>query len=322
MLAMQVHSLPLHLGVIADRRLFLVFSFFPIFYFLSQSQDSALRIFRFCVIVSVLGALLGLYLHAQGSSGGLELKSRGLREERVGVASSFIALSILITACDSLFQKKPLLFPRYVNICLLCILSYALVAVVQTRQLIIGVFLTLAVFVLAEWRSRIRWYHIFQIAVLIALVSYFLNFEFLLEILTSDYLSTNARSESIRIVLDEGVANYYILLGALADGYKGGFAALYFEYCFLADIGIFGIYYRLGIMGLVATASVILFMIFQIRKLPDGLVKTVVFAYLLFTVSILPVSSFLNDRGFIFGLMLAVLAVERRWSRGTPKAIV
>lgn len=314
LLAGIYHGQPVVYGMAADRKILYLLAFFPIYYFLcNMGDESLMKLLKLIIVIGFIGALVSMMFATYSNQFGLDLSSAGGRENRIGIATGFIVFAIMFLSINLLFYQNNYLkfttkYSKILNYTILIFLLYVLLSVIQTRQFMIAITLSLLLytFLFTKIKTKFRLIALGTITLLILLP--FIDFTIFMNLFSDDYIEASARSRTIHYILEAVENNNYIGMGALVSWFYGGFPALYHPNFFLSDVGVFGTYYRYGLIGLLITFGMLLFVLLNIMKLKKGFAKTVLYVFLFYTIITLPVGAFLEMRGFNFSMMMAILA--------------
>lgn len=246
---------PLIYGLLEERRSFAFLVFFPTLLLLIKTAPSQQQLEKFFLYSGLACATVG-YLYYLGvipentniafQVDDKDAGSAALRPDRYRIGSAYVGICAFMLMY-SLKQQVSL-----AKLGLLLYFTAYLWLVLQTRQ-------TMLIWALAGlWIFRDRLDSLFKLGLLgsaLLVVSYLLFPEFYYQ----QYLKFNAllfeatsgpgvRSTTTAIVLDAVAENWYVGLGALSLQWHGGFSSLYNPHFYLSDVGIFGIYYRFGLL--------------------------------------------------------------------------
>lgn len=246
---------PLLYGILEERRNFLYLVFFPTLFLLIKTRPSQERLESYFLYsglaCAVIGFLYYLGIIPENTNIAFEVDdkdagSASLRPDRFRIGSAYVGLCAFMLMYR-LKQRVSLL-----DLGLLLFFAAYLWLVMQTRQ-------SMLIWALAGlWIFRNRFDSLLKLGLLgitLLVASYFMAPEFYYQ----QYLRFNAllfeatsgpsvRSTTTEIVLDTVAANWFVGLGALSLQWNGGFSTLYNPHFYLSDVGIFGIYYRFGLL--------------------------------------------------------------------------
>lgn len=250
---------PLVYGLLEERRFLQYLVFFPMLFLLIKASPSQEELGKYFLYVSLFCATLGFayYLGIIPQNKGVSFTVDDwtqyedlLRPNRFRIGSPFVTISAFMLMYS---MRDRVTVGR-----LLMLFYFAayLWLVLQTRQ-------TMVVWALAGmWIFRKRIDSLMKMSALgvaILVVSYLLVPEFYhaqydrFDALLFDATSgPGVRDRTVAIILDAISANNYFGMGALSLQWQGGFTRVYNSHFYLADVGIFGVYYRFGFLAPVA----------------------------------------------------------------------
>jgi hypothetical protein len=261
---------PLIYGLLEERRNFLYLVFFPTLFLLIKTSPTQQQLEKFFLYSGLACATIGFlyYLGIIPENSNISFQvdykdagSANLRPDRYRIGSAYVG----ICAFMLMYSLK-----QHVTLAKLGILLFFtayLWLVLQTRQ-------TMLIWALAGlWIFRDRIDSLLKVSLLgitLLVVSYFMAPEFYY----AQYVQFNAllleategpgvRGTTTGIVLDAVAENWYIGLGALSLQWNGGFSTLYNPHFYLSDVGVFGIYYRFGLL----TPAIVLIYYFGFLRL-------------------------------------------------------
>jgi len=315
---------PAHLGIITERKTLLCLSFFPAYYLLRS--EIGLRhhsMYRFIMGVAILSATAS-WVFQQTIV--VTLDEEGFREDRAGVGVGMICMAILWMAARWLFPatagngriRDGRSGSRIGQMGLLAAIIYlflTMIFVAQTRQFLIALVVPIALYYLLIFAGKPQRGTLWGATVLFGALLVNLDWELVLSIFSSDYLEFSARSKTYSIIWQLFLDNPLIGRGALNPDFHGGFKSLYHSFFFLADVGIAGTQYRFGIFGPLILIAYLGYLFKKTLALPASETKVFLLLYFSFVAVCLPVGTFIEHRGFMFGIVLAVLVVERERHR-------
>lgn len=250
---------PLVYGLLEERRFLQYLVFFPTLFLLIMASPTQEELGKYFLYVALFCATLGFayYLGIIPQNKGVSFTVDDwtqyedlLRPNRFRIGSPFVTISafmVMYSMRDRVTVGRLLI--------LLYFVAY-LWLVLQTRQ-------TMVVWALAGmWIFRKRIDSLMKMSVLgvaILVVSYLLAPEFYhaqyarFDALLFDATSgPGVRERTVSIILDAISANNYFGMGALSLQWDGGFSRIYNSHFYLADVGIFGVYYRFGFLAPIA----------------------------------------------------------------------
>lgn len=246
---------PLVYGLLEERRSFLYLVFFPTLFLLIKTAPTQAQLEKFFLYSGLACATVGFlyYLGVIPENTNIAFEvddkdagSATLRPDRYRIGSAYVGI------CAFMLMYRLKQQVSLADLGLLLYFSAYLWLVMQTRQ-------TMLIWALAGlWIFRERIDSLLKLGLLgcaLLVVSYFMAPEFYYQ----QYLKFNAllfeatsgpsvRGTTTAIVLDAVAANWYVGLGALSLQWNGGFSSLYNPHFYLSDVGIFGLYYRFGLL--------------------------------------------------------------------------
>lgn len=246
---------PLLYGILEERRNFLYLVFFPTLFLLIKTRPSQQQLERYFLYsglaCAVVGFLYYLGIIPENTNIVFEVDDKDagsatLRPDRFRIGSAYVGL------CAFMLMYRLKERVSLADLSLLLFFAAYLWLVMQTRQ-------SMLIWALAAlWIFRKRIDSLLKLGLLgftLLVASYFMAPEFYYQ----QYLRFNAllfdatsgpsvRSTTTAIVLDTVAANWFVGLGALSLQWNGGFSTLYNPHFYLSDVGIFGIYYRFGLL--------------------------------------------------------------------------
>ena len=298
---------PFYYGLIEERRILNFLVYFPVVRAIQRDIISVEQVFSWIVGIALLCGVLSVVV----VSGvippikDIDVSVNALREDRFGIGSAYMALATLILLFRMVYFKQRSLTAYLVFLVLV------LLAVVQTRQILIAILIS-SLFILGTTRFAI-WSFIMIGAVAILAVStdwmwnLIVKYEALfMQLGSDDYLEASARALTVKDIIDEILNGAWLGSGALSAMWKGGFSNVYGEYFYLADVGFLGSIYKFGIWALVFYA-VYLYIQYSVLKRARGhQYFRLVAGIWIYILIILPVAATLEYRGSISGLLLAL----------------
>lgn len=265
---------PLIYGLLEERRSFAFLVFFPTLLLLIKTAPSQQQLEKFFLYSGLACTAVG-YLYYLGiipvnTNIAFEVDAKDfgpLRPDRYRIGSAYIGL------CAFMLMYRLKQRVSLAALGLLLYFSAYLWLVLQTRQ-------SMLIWVLAGlWIFRDRVDSLLKVGLLgsaLLVVSYLLFPEFYYQ----QYLKFNAllfeatsgpgvRSTTAAIALEAVAENWYIGLGALSLQWNGGFSSLYNPHFYLSDVGIFGVYYRFGLLTPAIALVYYLGFLRLMKKCPD-----------------------------------------------------
>ncbi|MFX1713399.1 hypothetical protein [Stutzerimonas stutzeri] len=252
---------PITYGLLEERRFFLYLVFFPTLYLLYKAQVGEHDLARYVLYAGLLCAMVGFLYYFGIIPPNAEIEFQvddfigidELRPDRFRIGETYTTVCAFMLMY-SIRQRFSL--PK---IGLLLFFTAYLWLVIQTRQ-------TMLVWAIAAlWIFRTRIDSVLTMAFLgctLFAVSYLLlpNFytdqlERLSMLLNDAQMADNPRDETIETIVRAIRHNDFLGMGALSLQWNGGFASVYNRHFYLSDVGMFGVYYRYGLL----TAFVLLF---------------------------------------------------------------
>lgn len=247
---------PFLYGLLEERRFFMYLIFFPMFYLLKKacvSEDQVSRMFLASgIICAVIGFLYYFHVIPENTSVAFHIDESGgideLRPNRFRIGENYITICVFMLMYR---LRKSISLP---DLSVLLFFAAYLWFVTQTRQ------------VMLIWALAGLWIFMGNPAALIKIVALVLAPIALIGImtpsLTEDILGRfnelffaaanepSVRDKTILTIINAIYNNNYIGMGALSLQWGGGFSTIYGENFYLADVGIFGVYYRYGFFAI------------------------------------------------------------------------
>jgi hypothetical protein len=243
---------PIIYGLLEERRNFAYLIFFPIYYLLIKIRPSQSQIQLYVLISGMACVAIGFLYYfkiiPQNSNVFFEVDAKDgadvLRPDRYRIGATYVSICAL-TLMYSI--KRRLTFTK---ISLLAVFALYLWVVLQTRNVMVIWALSFL------WIFRDRPFLIARIALtfgifLAAVYSFspeFIDAQYnrIFALISQATDEPGVRNNTIALSLADVAKNNFLGLGALSLQWKDGFARIYSEYFYLADVGIVGIYYRFG----------------------------------------------------------------------------
>jgi hypothetical protein len=298
---------PFYYGMIEERRLLNFFIYFPIAWGIRRGVVSIEQILSWIIGVALLCGLLSV-LVVSGVIAPLkviEVSVNTLREDRFGIGSAYIALASLILLFRIVKFKRKVLFAQFLFLVLV------LLAVVQTRQILIALLIS-SIFLLGATRFAI-WSTIAIGAFAVTAASsetvssLLIKYQGLfLQLGSDEYLEASARALTINTIINEISGGAWLGSGALSGLWHDGFARLYGENFFLADVGFIGSLYKFGVLAFVLYAVYLSLQYKLLRASIGHQHYRLIMAAWVYLLVILPVAATLEYRGSISGMLLAL----------------
>lgn len=295
---------PFLYGLIEERRVLAFLIYFPLSWGFRNQIMTIKEVLLWMLISAIICSILSVAV-VYGIIPPLHVKDVTMnmtRENRYGIGQLYIAFSILYLVF--MMGKKITMY----NIISLLLLVYVLVAIVQTRQIIISLFI--ALFFL---KSKARLVVLvglssaFLIAVLFTDMTGLLKFQAMFVELTSEkYMAESARSLTISVIIDQFLNGAYFGSGALSLLWNDGFRAYYHSTFFLADVGIFGSLYKFGILTVLFMVAYIKLQYNVMKRISMHPYYRLILAFWVQLLMMLPVADIIEYRGFMSGLVLAL----------------
>ncbi|WP_422488930.1 hypothetical protein [Endozoicomonas sp. ALE010] len=260
---------PISYGMLEERRILHYLIFFPLFYGLLKKHITVKTIEKYiifaflaCVALGSLYALqilqvrAGVSFQVEGAIEDLEDLYTGFRAGRFTFGSSFLGLVYLLAILN--LRRLPYLFSKaaikWMLLALVCV-AY-LWFVVQTRSMMAMLLLmTLVAFRQQLFRVvQLGYVTLFTLVLVIALFPDWAGqqvetFEKLYEEATHDH-GPRVRDVTIQVIVDEIFNNNLVGMGALSLQWQGGFHQVYNRHFYLSDVGLYGIWYRFGLLAI------------------------------------------------------------------------
>jgi len=303
---------PIMYGLIEERRIFSILIYFPIIWALRNRCVNIYEVFSIITLTAFICLIL-TFLVQFGIISKITVQdysTGALRQERYGIGQHYIAIALLYSVFLYLNGIDT-------NLQIIKVLSLflVLVTVVQTRQIVLAVFIGSMIMSLRlSVRLLVRMLCLSAILVAIITVYYSNNpsqFDTALilfsELRNHEYLTESARAVGYSIVYAELIAGNIWGNGSLSLLWKNGFSRIYGDYFFLADIGVVGSFFKFGLLAIIIYLAFYLTIFskcFSARKSESFKLTLGVISYLTITA---PVAAPLEYRGFIAGLVMAVV---------------
>jgi hypothetical protein len=314
-LAVITFGQPFVFGLIEERRLFLIYSYFLIMVIYKNCYLSinkfVMSAFWVAVAISMLGILYSMEVIAGFQE--LDFRESSLRGNRANFSSVYIGVVLLLSygvIHKILLRRQLVVFAAGVMV-ILAFVFY----VNQTRQLILAVgvatlFCYAANLNLRKFIYLVPYLVIFLIVGGILFFSVFASTELISkyaelfgQLISEDYINDSARALALNVVYDE-LALYGN--GALSLMYNDGFERVYGPFFFLSDIGIFGTVYRFGIFSIIYIGLTVYIFRILTHYSSHNVLKVYFSSIVLFFIIQWPVSGILEYRGAELGLLIAI----------------
>jgi len=298
---------PIIYGLIEERRLLNVLVYFPIAWGIRRGVVTTDQIFSWIIGFALLCGVLSIMVISGviAPLSDIEVSANTLREDRFGIGSAYIALASLLLLSKIVYSKRRVLFLQFLFLVLV------LLAVVQTRQILIAVMVS-SIFLLGMTRFAI-WSTIAAAVFAVLATStdmvsnLIIKYQTLFFQLGSEaYLEASARALTINSIVNQIMNGAWMGSGALSALWKNGFARIYGENFFLADVGFLGSLYKFGILAFALYWVYLSLQYKLMRHAKDHPYHRLLMAVWVYLLVILPVAATLEYRGSISGLLLAV----------------
>lgn len=244
------YSQPFFYGVIENRRVFIVYGFFVLIYLyreLGMELERIVNIFiAFGLLSLVLGVLLQFGLIPKLNNN--EVADLIARKSRAAVGESVVVMAFFASISLYFLRRNV----RYIYCSVILLIFIGLV--IQSRQVLIGVVISslLIFWVFNLSASKIAWGSLS--AIFATAVTYFFSswwadvgiVSAMQDMLSSETLEDSVRARTISIILSDFEPLGH---GALSLLWNDGFHYYYGENFFLADVGIFGVFFQYGIFA-------------------------------------------------------------------------
>lgn len=304
---------PLLFGLLEERRLLALWVYFPITTAVRRGWVDLHKIENMAVGVSFVCCLLMISVRTDilPIINNVKQSEIALREERYGIGQGFVSIAILI-----LFSRSRYIYSHFYFAGII-FLGSVLVAIVQTRQLIVGTAVGL-LFLLRSIRAAAFAGSLIIITGLILLI--FPSLATIAEnlmLLTQhtfmeDNLDSSWRSIAIGIVYDSLLRGEIMGHGSLSPLWNNGFARIYGPFFFLADIGLSGTFYRYGLVGLLSYFVYLLVQISVLQRIKGSPSKSLYVAIFVMLLITAPLGAPLEYRGYVSGFLLAMTSQLKR----------
>lgn len=312
---------PLIYGFIEERRMFEIWVYFPLARHIACSSDIRViikQVIFLGLIITVIGFSNRLGLFDGWKQ--IDVGAGALRQLRANFSGHFV----IISAITALVMGSALRARTLAVINLIFVATF-LLFVSQTRQYFLVLVIAIAVFsVFGTWRPTIRLAVASAGMFLLAFAAIlFLGLgapmesntvRLFLQLFDGNFLSSNSRALALGAVFRD---ISFFGHGALSLQWENGFARVYGNYFFLADIGIFGTVHRFGIVTIV-------YMFVTLRLLRGAISGAAQISpiysnlpalYSIVLVLLWPLGGILEYRGMSVAL---ILALSLGWLRSAP----
>lgn len=202
---------------------------------------------------------------------------------------------------------------------------FAAIFIIQERQIAIGILLSTCFYLFYKTvktgRLKSIFIFIFGLAGLAFVVGVSLpqkssNILYMFSQVFSENIIESARFRTLLVIYDHMASDPWIGHGALSLLWNDGFHVLYGDTFHLGDVGIFGTFFRLGLLVSVPVFFIIAYATLNIiRKMDSSVAKDVITLGVLFSLFTLPTSAPIEYRGYFIGLLLGVAIVEIKQSK-------
>ena len=320
---------PISYGMLEERRMLHYLIFFPSFYGLLKEdltletlEKYIIYAFLSCVVLGSLYALqilksrTGVSFQVERAVEDIEDLYTGFRAGRFMFGSSFLGLVYLLAILH--LRRLPHLLSKaaikWIALALVCV-AY-LWFVVQTRSMMaVMVLMTLMAFRHKVLRmAQLGYVAIIALVLVVALAPDWVaqqmeTFEALYEEATHDN-GPRVREVTIQVIVDEILANNFVGMGALSLQWQEGFHRIYNRHFYLSDVGLYGIWYRFGLLAI----PLVFFyfrnnLVWAFGRPNDKRPLVVAFRYTIVFALLNPVfSNSMTFGGQTYGLFIAVFA--------------
>lgn len=257
---------PIFYGLFEERRLYLYWIYFPVYYGLVNSSVNLSDIEKWVIYGALASAVVGFmyYLDVIPPNPDYDFKVDRYSVEgsldpraasRFPVGSLYVSLGILISGYYLAQAKYVFSRDGFRWTGVLFFLCAYLWFVIQTRS----VMLLLAVGLLFSFRKKLDKVvliipFVFMLFLFVALFvpDYFDAQLAKLYYLIDDALNSgySVRDATIDIIISSLNDNYWLGFGALSNQWNEGFFRIYNDNFYLSDVGVYGVLYRYGVFGL------------------------------------------------------------------------
>lgn len=305
---------PIFWGLVEDRRIFSVFIYFPLVFILRRRYGNLEGLVKALITVALIACVASIYLRASGLLENESTPDILLRNETRISLGTFFVISAYFWVISVLVVGETTTKSKLYLIIFAVIFAGVLISIVQTRKIIIVAALV-SLFLFTSRRRSILgtiivllfalFFWIFYQTELTATDFFRRSLETWAQLFDENYLTRSARAYTITQILDElSRENYLIGFGALSLLWNNGFHSIYGAYFYLADVGIIGVTYRLGVpLTLVYLLSCVYIAIISVRPITDKVIRTFLlmgFWYLFLS----PGAGVLFYAGQMFGILL------------------
>ncbi len=248
---------PIPYGLLEERRFFLYLVFFPTLYLLIRAAPTQEQLTRYFMYSGVICALYGFAYHFNVIPDNADFDfhrdpvdwgDNPLRPGRYRIGAGYVGLCAFIL----MYSMRDRV--TVARLSLLLFFTAYLWMVLQTRS-------TMLIWALAGlWIFRNRFDSLFKLALLGSVMLaasyvafpefYHLQYAKFLALFDEAVRSEGVRDNTIATILRAIRENDYFGMGALSLQWNGGFATVYDRHFYLADVGLFGLYYRFGFLTL------------------------------------------------------------------------
>lgn len=251
---------PIPYGLLEERRFFLYLVFFPTLFLLYRAELSERELAQYmlygglaCVAV---GFLYFFKIFPENAKIGFQVDDFiGIDELR---PDRFRIGEIYITVCAFMVMYSLRQSVTLARLGLLVLFTAYLWFVLQTRQ-------TMLVWALAGvWIFRTQLSTVAKLVIVLGTLiglAYLMvpavfdaQYERLTELAFEATTEPGVREHTIEIILEAIRNNSYMGMGALSLQWNNGFENVYNRHFYLADVGVFGVYYRYGFLALFVLA--------------------------------------------------------------------
>lgn len=247
---------PIPYGLLEERRFFLYLVFFPTLFLLYRAQLSEQQLAQYVLYAGLacvaVGFLYFFKIFPENAKIGFQVDDFiGIDELR---PDRFRIGEIYVTICAFMLMyslRQAITLPR---LGLLLLFTAYLWFVLQTRQ-------TMLVWALAGvWIFRTRLTTVVKLLIVLGTLIGFAylavpalfdaQYDRLMELFSEAAAEPGVRENTIEIILEAIRNNSFMGMGALSLQWNNGFENVYNRHFYLADVGVFGVYYRYGFLAL------------------------------------------------------------------------
>ena len=302
---------PFYFGLIEERRALSYLVFFPIYFALRNENISPIWIVNVILAVCLINLVnsVWFFLNIRAEYVIETINSMNARFDRAIIGAYYMFFAYFYLLWD--WVKKN----RKLNLLFLFVILFYFILLVQSKQMI-GVLLLVTAFVMVGHLKKSMWL-LTTSSTLLLLIYWLVDLGDFIEKYQVVINAVIGGGESIRsktatlIINDLSETMFILGKGSLSLLWNDGFHSIFGEHFYLSDVGLLGMYYKLGVLAIPLTVIYYGFFMhcyFRLGKLRLHVIPLAAVTFVLCSMVLNALVPVIEYNGYNMSVILALLA--------------